>query len=139
MTYLQKNLLIGFKSMDEKELLVLKQLEKMTSSSEFLEAVLKGDEELVKRILAACPNIIVSRDPNNKQFSAIHYAVKARNYSMLRLLKTYEHINFDLGDQNGESALFLALPVPGNPYGDLKMLQFLIEECGADVEHREDQ
>lgn len=86
MNYLQSFFLIGFQAMDEKEIVMIKQLERLTSSSEFLDAVKKGDEELVTKILTASPNIIVSRDHTDNQFSAIHYAVGAKNYSMLRLL-----------------------------------------------------
>ena len=96
MHHLKLQFPIGFQAMDEKEMILTKQLEKMTTCSEFLEAVKKGDEKQVLQILDAKPTIIVSRDPMHLQYTAIHYAVDANNYSMLRLLNGQPHVNFDL-------------------------------------------
>ena len=51
---------------------------------------------------------------------------------LLKFLRLQKHVDFNMNDINNESPLYEAIEL-----SDLDLVKFLIEECGADINHRE--
>lgn len=125
---------IGYTSLDKKERSLYDKLHMFQTSTEFIEAVKAGNVEEAARLLEQNPRIIRAREGKGRNESGPHIATTNKDYKMLELLKSQKFVSFNLNDIDNETPIFEAIHQK-----DLKLVKYLVEECGADIEHREIQ
>ena len=80
-----------------------------TSSAIFLEAIRAVDLAKARTVAQQNPWAVNASEPNDKQLTAAHIAVKTHSFDILHFLETLPHADFDLEDSDGESPLFYAI------------------------------
>lgn len=78
--------MIGFESIEKKEVAIMEQLERHSTCYELLNAVKQGNLELTSSILKQKPILIASVDPDEHKWSLMHHAVNNKDHAMIRLL-----------------------------------------------------
>ena len=64
----------GYECLDKREENIMSQINILSSSGEFIEAVKNNDYKKCKEILNQYPNAINSIDNSDKRWSSVHYA-----------------------------------------------------------------
>jgi hypothetical protein len=86
----------------------------------------------MKVILDKKPRSINSIDSKDKNWTALHYACHQKNWEMLNFLSSQPYIDFNVGDFQNEIPLYEAIKNE-----DVAMVEFLVNKCGSNIEHRE--